>query len=207
MGGQSGFGGRPDGGPAGYGGQSMGGQSGFGGQADGGQAGFGGSPGTPPPVCVYPSIGFSPTPFEAASSDATLEDVLSGAMTGMVGSWHGVVTTPWVSPYEVTVSFRADGTYSGQCVWQSNVCCEAFYYGTDDDSSLKRYALDTINTSKAVSGTIDIIYGGRGVAYYESGYQGYLRNLRLNAGASRMQFEFWYGTDYGPLVFDLERVP
>lgn len=187
-------------------GPGAGGQSGFG-QPMGGQSGFGGGSANPPPTCDYPLLDLSLGPFTPASTSATLDTVLAQAMSGIVGNWHGVVQTPWVPDYEVTLTFRADGTYSGQCLWSSNVCCRAFYYGTDDDSSLKRYTLDTINTEKAVSGTIDIIFGGRGVPYYESGYQGYLRSVRLNADASRLQFDFWYSDTYGPLKFDLERVP
>jgi len=116
------------------------------------------------------------------------------------------VTTPWVPPYDVTLTFGADGSYSGACRWSSNMCCVAFYYGTDDYTSLKRYALDTVTAAGQVGGPIDIIYDYQAAGYAESGYQGDLRRVELDTTGNRLRFEFWYGGDYGPLKFDLARV-
>ncbi len=198
-------------GGAGGAGGAVGGASGAGwnvGGASGGGWGPGGAGGggDEPPVCAYPPIDFHLAPWSDAGPSATLDAALARGAAGIVGSWHGVVSTPWTSPYEVSVTFRADGTYSARCAWSSNVCCLAFYYGTDDDTSLKRYRIDTVNSSQEVSGPIDIIYGSKDVDYYPSGYQGNIRNLRLSPDESRMQFEFLYG-EYGPTLFDLARVP
>ena len=53
---------------------------------------------------------------------------------------------------------------------------------------------------------IDIIYGSPTVPYYESGYQGTLQNAQLDATGNRLQFDFIYGGEYGPLHYDLQRV-
>lgn len=194
----------PSGGAPGFGGD--GGSGGYGGY--GGAAGAMGS--TPDLTCTYPAVTDDLTPWQQDDTQRTLEEDLTRVATGMAGAWHGHVTTPWVPVYEVTMSFTADGHYGARCAWSSNACCVAMYYGTDDDTPLKRYAFDSVTTIGKVSGSIDIIfggdYGGQQVPYYESGYQGTLKNVELDATGNRLRFDFIYGDGYGPLKYDLERV-
>ena len=209
-GGASGGGWQPAmGGAAGFGG-AIGGASGFGGQsaahrAVAGQSVAPAAEGTSHQLAVS-SHHFRLAPWSDADPSATLDAALTRGTEGIVGSWRGVVTTPWTSPYEVSVTFRADGTYSARCAWSSNVCCEAFYYGTDDDTPLKRYRIDTVNSSQAVSGTDRHHLRRQRGRLLPSGYQGNIRKLKLSPDENRMQFEFWYD-DYGPTLFDLARVP
>src|SRR5688500_4178125 len=74
---------------------------------------------------------FSPAGAVSVDSLAELED-------GIVGTWAGCATTPWVPRYWVTITFRADGTYSG---FAEEGRGPAFYYGTDEDMYEKLYEL------------------------------------------------------------------
>jgi len=172
-----------------------------------GQGGQGGaSASTPTDSCVYPSVTDDLSLWQQDDTRRTLEEDIARVATGIAGDWRGFVSTPWIPLYEVRMSFDSDGHYGGSCSSSSPSCCRAMYYGTDDDTPLKRYTLDSVTTTGAVNGSIDIIYGGSSVPYYESGYQGTLRNVQLDLTGNRLRFDFWYGGTYGPLQYDLERV-
>jgi hypothetical protein len=155
-------------------------------------------------VCNPPSIGFELSEWQDPMTPATLDALVQRITQGMLGDWHGVVTTPWVAPYEVKLTFTADGGYSAACTWASNECCVAFYYGTDTDSDLKHYDVNRVSTSGEVGGDIAVIFGEPG-SFYESGYQGTLENIELDATGTRLRFDFMYDRTYGPVAFDLER--
>jgi hypothetical protein len=156
------------------------------------------------PCAGAPAVELELSPWEPPELPAALEDVLLRVIYEMPGEWRGIVTTPWKDPYEVIVTFTADGGYSGACTWASNECCHAFDYGTDDDTPLKRYSVDTVSRDGSVSGSIDIIFR-YDTGFMESGYQGLLVNIELDATLDRLRFDFMYGMS-GPLVYDLERV-
>lgn len=180
----------------------------------GGAAGtlpFGGGGAGPAPVggmgghvnsCEYPPVDLVLGDWVAAEP-GTPAEVSARLTTYMVGDWYGVADTPWTPPYVVTLSFTEDLSYSARCVWASNQCCVAFYYGTDDDSDLKRFQLGGVDLDGAGLGELDIVFGQPG-SYYESGYQGALQNIELDATLDRMRFEFFYDT-YGPIEFYLRR--
>jgi hypothetical protein len=139
-----------------------------------------------------------------------VEEVLQTARALLVGSWHGVVTTPWTAPYSYSVqaSFDVWGGYSAHCVQNSDYdgvgCCRAFYYGSDRDTPIKQWRLSGVSQNGAVSGSIDIAFE------YDSGFdypawQGQLRGLVHDASGNRVRFEFWRDDGYGPVAFDLER--
>src|SRR4051812_43123458 len=54
--------------------------------------------------------------------------LLRGVRAAIVGTWHGIATTPWTTPYEVDLTFTAGGGYSSRCS-DFPECCRAFYYG------------------------------------------------------------------------------
>jgi hypothetical protein len=176
-----------------------------------GGGGMGGSPDDSPKGgssnsevgCSVPPPSIRLKDWVEAESPESPDSAKARLIKGMIGDWFGVVSTSDTLPYEVTLSFAEDGTYSGECVWRSNECCVALYYGTDDDSDLKRYAIEGVTLDGAGYGNIDIIFSEPG-NYYESGYQGALENVELDATLARMRFYFMYDV-YGPIVFDLER--
>jgi hypothetical protein len=156
------------------------------------------------PTCAYPTVDFSPSDWVAPPAQ-TPEVKFAAVVSGIVGSWHGVVTTPWTPPYEVIARFDGDGHYSASCVYSSDVCCIAFYYGTDEDTPIKTYTIDDATLSGNVTGTINIAFGYDGF-FDTPAWQGELSHLELDADGNRAHFDFNRSDGYGPVHFELERV-
>ena len=118
--------------------------------------------------------------------------------TGVVGSWHGCVTTPWVPMYWVDLTFRADGTYSstvGEVL--DSFPIPAMYYGTDADDPSKQWRINDVQAGGLGVGTIDIAFGGGSVN------RDTISEIRLMGNA--LEFEMMHRGEYGPLVFQLVR--
>lgn len=144
--------------------------------------------------------------------DTSPSDQLTAARQALGGTWHGVVTTPWMAPYEVLASFQADGGYSAHCLYDSDNdgddvdgCCRAFYYGSDLDSELKQWRLEDVSANGTFSGEIDIAFCYEGEECYLPSWQGEVDDLQFDATGDRLRFEFRHD-GYGPVTFDLERV-
>jgi hypothetical protein len=140
-----------------------------------------------------------------------VSQLLDEARSKLTGNWRGVVTTPFVPPYSIVMSFGADGGYSAHCSAHSDYddsspgCCRALYYGTDQDSALKHWTLATADAAGSTSGLIAIIFSYPGM-FSESGYQGKISDLEFAADGRRARFTF----DDGDIVVgtvDLERTP
>lgn len=132
---------------------------------------------------------------EAAISIETLAQL----QEGFRGTWVGCVTTPWVPPYWVTLTFREDGTYSGVAqIGPTGERQPAFYHGSDAESATKRYALNDLQDSLMGVGQIDIFHSEDSVS------RGDLRNIQLMD--DRLAFEFFHRGVYGPIAFELYRI-
>jgi hypothetical protein len=133
-------------------------------------------------------------------------ELLAAVQTRLPGRWGGIATTPWTTPYRVELTFRNDGTYSGHCTEFSSDCCTAFYYGSDLESPLKRYRVADATLSGNVFGEIDIafIYGDE---EYLPAWQGELSHIEVDASGHALRFEFARSDGYGPISYDLRRVP
>jgi hypothetical protein len=131
---------------------------------------------------------------------------LDGTRAAMLGRWTGTATSHWVPHWGVEASFAEDGTYSGR---SNDLGAPAFYWGTDDDTPLKRWWLDAWRPGTSVAaGGIDIIYSygtPEQPSYQESGYQGSLDCVQVSADGQRLRFELWYDDTRGPVVYDLRR--
>jgi hypothetical protein len=176
--------------------------AGWGGQPDE-VAGFGGSSGSPNDPCEYPPVDIELSDWVEPETPPTLDEAAKRLSAGMRGEWYGIAETPWTSPYAVTFAFMEDGGYSGACVWSSENCCRALGYGTDRDSALKRWELHGVTLNGEGTGIIDVIFSYEGQDY-ESGYQGKLEGIVLDATSDRLRFQMMYG-EYGPLEYDLQR--
>jgi hypothetical protein len=140
-----------------------------------------------PEMCL--GFEYQPSPITASS----LKDVRDG----IVGAWEGCVWTPWTLTYWVTLTFRADGTYSANSPEALDGVEEtAMYYGVDDDSPLKRYALNDFQDNLQAIGDIDI-YFGQGTVRDE------LRHVTLMG--DQLSFELFHMGQYGPITFQLQR--
>ncbi len=137
--------------------------------------------------------------------DVSAARFIEGVRLSMIGDWWGVATTPWVPEYAVFFRFTEDGHYSARCIYQepADCPCRALYYGTDLEDPLKVWSLDTTDGVTA-NGLIDIIYWYPPDAAYESGHQGYLADVELDATGDRLRFDFMYD-EYGPIPYELER--
>jgi hypothetical protein len=127
----------------------------------------------------------------------------------MEGHWRGQVTTPWTTPYQVELTFDADGRYSARCSEPEIAqCCRAFYYGTDDDTPLKRWHLDGATLEGQAFGQIDIAFDyptDTGLEYGLPAWQGELSKIERNAAGDGLRFEFATSSGYGPVRYDLRR--
>jgi hypothetical protein len=133
---------------------------------------------------------------ESPISISTFDELNSG----IIGTWDGCVTTPWLPAYFVSVTFRDDGTYSATSTevldGQEMV---AMYYGTDAESPSKVYAINDIQASNKGIGQIDVFFDVGTVVRDE------LRNIRLMG--DKLEFEVFHFGRYGPLTFQLDRRP
>ncbi len=131
---------------------------------------------------------------KADISVSTIDELTSG----MVGTWHGCVTTPWTIQYGVDVTFRADGTYSatsGEVL--DGQTMTALYYGIDDDSPLKKWWINDLQASNKGVGEIDIVFDAKGVNRDE------LRNVKLMG--DQLELELFHQGQYGPVLVQLFR--
>lgn len=159
-------------------------------------------PSNPAPAVLELSEWNEPTPKR------TPQEAFDTASEYIVGSWRGIVTTPWVPDYEVSFWFDAAGHYGGSCAVLSDQCCVALYYGTDRDCDLKRYSIDDATLSGKVTGTIDVAFYAPDApdGCYLAGWQGELSNVAVDADFDRLRFDFKTSDGYGPVHFELERV-
>jgi len=130
---------------------------------------------------------------DSAATASSLDELKSG----VVGTWKGCVTTPWVPPYYVTMTFNADGTYGAT----TNEIIDgqamiAMYYGTDNASNEKKYSLDTFDNSLG-AGSLDVFFWPGNTNHDP------LSNVKLMG--NKLSFEFMHRSKYGPLKFELKR--
>jgi hypothetical protein len=119
---------------------------------------------------------------------------------GVVGTWTGTATTPWVAPYSVTFTFDSYTHYSARSLQGNQV---ALYYGIDDDSPFKRYDIADLRANGDGTGTIDIVFSNSGPGGNIN--QDILDGIKLSADGTRLQFNFMHNGTYGPLQYDLQR--
>jgi hypothetical protein len=134
--------------------------------------------------------------FDRGETTAASYEALA---TGIVGRWEGCVGTPWTPLYAVSVTLREDGTYTAESdeVLDGSKMI-AMYYGMDEDSPLKTYAITDFQASGLGIGQIDVVFDVGSVTRDE------LRNVRLMG--DKLEFEVFHLGQYGPIMFELNRV-
>jgi hypothetical protein len=157
----------------------------------------------------YPAPGYAPgewVPYEPVvpAGGELARSLVDGVRSVMAGSWRGVASTPWTSPYVVDITFSSDGHYSARCA-ELGDCCLAFYYGTDADAPIKQWRVDDATLSGDVFGEIDIAFG-YGQEFGLPSWQGELSHIERDASGDGLRFEFATSSGYGPLRYDLRRV-
>jgi hypothetical protein len=185
-----GNGARAGGGASGAGG---GGGSGAADASDGGAAGAGGSraphvPGT----CLAPAA----------------DDALARFQTGVIGSWLGTATTPagWTwSTATVEFTFFCDGHYHARCLAAEGLApdsCVALYYGTDDDDEQKTYDLDDVGSDGRATADIVVVFETGNTTTRDR-----LDAIDLSLPADQLAFDLIHLGQYGPVHYELQRVP
>jgi hypothetical protein len=127
---------------------------------------------------------------------------LEALRSAMIGHWYGNVTTPWVPAYAAFLSFEPTGHYASRSL---NPDEPAFYYGTDLDTDLKRWALTDLTVLGAASGTIDIAFNYGGANFGLPGWAGELSDVTVDTAGNRLRLSFSTSTGYGPVRFDMWR--
>jgi hypothetical protein len=136
--------------------------------------------------------------FESTPLSFTTVDELE---SGMIGSWEGCVTTPWVPAYWVDITFRSDGTYSAiSTEVLDGQDMNAMYYGSERDAPNKRWAVVDLTDSGTGAGQIDIVWDEHNETVRDE-----LRNVELMA--DKLRFDFLHFQRYGPVTFELRRSP
>jgi hypothetical protein len=115
---------------------------------------------------------------------------------GVIGTWTGTATTPWLPPYRVTFTFDSYSHYSAHSLEGTT---PALYYGIDDDSPSKQYSITNIQSNGNATGYIDVYFGPGNVT------RDTLQEIALSADGNRLQFWFMQAGAYGPLQYDLQR--
>jgi hypothetical protein len=116
----------------------------------------------------------------------------------MIGTWRGTVDPPEFSdPYEVTIEFRADGSYRATC---GAGCDSVFYYGYDDDGPEHKYRV----VGQTTVGALAVIT----IKFWEGDFQeGELSGLEIVG--DRMTFMFdtaWLDDCSRTFAFDLQKI-
>jgi len=132
-----------------------------------------------------------------ASADPDDGDLLAWARYGMVATWRGTATTPWVPPYTVEIAFAADGTYDAHTVDHSSVSYPVppLYYGDDPVSGV--FELVDLHSNGEFSGKISIDPTQSADSFDA---------VRFNEDLTHLHFEYSH-RGYGPIVYELDCGP
>ncbi len=191
FGGGFGGGGQGGGSAGGQGGGSAGGQGGgsAGGQGGGSAGGQGGGGGGNVSVEV-------PCPEQLVNPPT-----LIALRAGMVGTWRGKQTTPWIPVQQVEFTFRSDGTYSAHNLGTNG---PALYYGIDMDTPAKKYVVNDLRANGDGKGTIRVVFSAN-----DPGNVGTLDGVRVCASGARLDFDFIasWGSASSPIEYRLARYP
>jgi hypothetical protein len=115
----------------------------------------------------------------------------------LVGSWVGTNTNPWVDTYAIEIEFGADGIYSSRTDAEN----WALYFGPDDDTPLKTYAVKAVGPEAVGSGEIAFVWLDNVGSVVRMGA---MTSIDF-ANADRVAIEIWDRGEYGPVVLDLIR--
>lgn len=126
-------------------------------------------------------------------------EALMRVKNGIIGTWTGTVTTPWLPPYHVTFTFDSYSHYAAKAAPDGNGN-PALYYGDDGDSPDRRYGITDIQANGDAKGTIDVCFDVSGCNNLSS-----MEAIKLSADLSRLSFYIMYRYESGPLQYDLTR--
>ena len=142
--------------------------------------------------------------------DLPVEEALSRATIAMTGSWIGSADAPdaWMpAAWDIALTFKEDGSYQAET---NRMDAPPFYYGSVDQcNDLRSWELNAVTTS-GVSGILEVPFeygwNGNAIECDLPAWQGEILNIAMDAGRTRLTFEFMTDTGYGPVRYDLRKV-
>jgi hypothetical protein len=108
---------------------------------------------------------------------------------GVTASWTGVVHTPWTSDYNVSFTFRADGTYVASA---PNGELPLYY---DSDPETGKWKLQNLLTDGEATGWLTLQW---------SDFQEPWSEVTLNAAWTHLHFTYYHLGMYGPITYELD---
>jgi hypothetical protein len=122
---------------------------------------------------------------------------------GMVGTWAGCVTNPWVPAYYVTITFHSNGTLSTTSPETLDGIHEpALYWGDDLDNPNRQWDVTGIDGSGIGTGNADMYWQGSNTIRPLQ-----LSNVKLMGNHLTLTGHYQYNSSqtYGPLGLQLVR--
>jgi hypothetical protein len=114
------------------------------------------------------------------------------------GTWFGTVETPWIDPYHIVFKYYEGNIYS--CYNITNNGIPGFYYGTDQDSSIKQIRMKNMLTDGSCEGEITILFGPC------SSNIDQIKDLKFYNDYRNLTFSIWHHNVYGPLRVFLYKI-
>ena len=140
----------------------------------------------------------------ADAADGASEAALARFQVGMVGAWTGTATAPstwnWTKA-TVEFAFDGDGHYHARCIAHDGTDpeCVALYYGTDDDSPEKTYAVSAVRPDGKATGDIRVYF------FPGDTTDDALNAIDLDPTGQTLSFDLMHLRDYGPIHYALVR--
>ncbi len=135
----------------------------------------------------------------------SIDPALARFQVGIVGAWTGTAIAPsgwtWTN---ATVAFTFDcrDHYQSRCLAVNeglDADCVALYYGTDEDSLEKTYAVTDVRADGKATGEIDVYFFPGDTTH------DLLTNVDLEVAGARLSFDLIHLDKYGPVHYDLIR--
>ena len=115
----------------------------------------------------------------------------------LVGNWFGIVNTPWIDPYHIVFKYNISGNYSCYNITHAEDPYSGFYYGTDEDSSIKTIEFENILTNGSVEGDIVILYSTKTTNTFA------IKDLRFYDSGKKVKFNLNSGNSVGDISVSL----
>ncbi len=123
--------------------------------------------------------------------DPIHEENLNVVKSKIVGTWFGKVETPWTDPYHIVFKLTDSNVYS--CYNITNNGYNAFYYGSDQDSSIKQFKIKNILSDGSAEGEMIQLFTSRTTNI------DFIKDLRFYNDYRNLSFVIWHGSNRNPI--------
>ena len=130
--------------------------------------------------------------------DPIHEDNFNLLQSKLTGTWFGTMKTPWVDPYHIVFKVDESGVYS--CYNITNNGYTAFYYGTDQDSTIKTFILKDLLSDGSAEGEMIQLFTSHTTNV------DIIKDLRFYNDYQNLSFSIWHGDIRNPMKVFLYRL-